>query len=615
MSEGSPLHGTLLELFRWRVRQDPDREATRHLRGDKVVSTTWGEWERRSRTLAAGLAAMGLQPGQRVAILSSTRVEWAWQDLGVMMAGGITVPIFPTEVAEGCAWQLRDAGVRVVFVEDPVQARKLVSVRDRIPSVERVVWMERQARGADGAVLPIEEVAPADDPWLMGFEDFRDLGEGNLASLREDIERRSRAVSPGDCATITYTPGTEGREKGVMLTHRNFKATSRQLSRVLPVGPDDLQLLYLPLAQAFARISLVVSVEAGAVTAFARSYRTVIEDCRTFEPTFFCGVPRLFEKVRARLEAERRSLPWLQRWAMDRVLDLTAPAADGETERDGVVGRVRKEVAERLLYGPLHEVFGRRLRYAISGGAPLGEETGLFFRQHGLEVLEGYGMTETCACTHMSRLQDNVPGTAGTPLPEVEWRLLEDGELLVRGPNVFPGYWNNPQATGEALDDAGWLHTGDLARVDEDERLVITARKRDVIVTASGKVISPSPIVDALRADPLVDQALVHGEGRNFLSALITLDREELGRFAGERGLQGSYEDLTRDPKVFEEVERIVDRVNEGLPSHEHVRKFAILTTELTEEQGELTPTRRIRRRVATERHRALLDSFYSEQY
>jgi long-chain acyl-CoA synthetase len=600
---------TLLELFAARVAANPDGVATRHQAADGMVETTWSEWDRRSTALAAGLAAVGVRPGDRVAVIARTRVEWAWVDLAIHRAGGVAVPIFPTEVAANCAFMLADAGARVVIVEDPAQAAKLVETRDRLLTVERVVWLDPVAPTADGASLRIDEVIASEPGWFLSFDALLERGHEHGATLNAEVERRASEVRPSDLATIHFTPGTEGRPKGVVLTHGNLLAVSRALAEVLPVDASDLQLLYLPLALPFARLSLAVGVAVGATTAFGRSHRTILEDCQAFRPTFLCAVPRLFERVRNRREAHRRNLPGLHRWALSWAL-----GTEDAAERRGPLTGLRLRIADKLAYEPFRDLFGGRLRFAISGGAPLGAENARFFGVHGIEVLEGYGMTETAGCTHINRLNDNSHGTAGTPLPGVRCRIAEDGEIHLSGPMVFNGYWERPDATAAALED-GWFKTGDLGSLDAGGHLTITGRKREVIVTAHGKAIAPQPIAEALTVDPLIGQALIHGDGRYFLSALLVLDRHGLEDFAREAGIVGSYEELTRNELVFAAVEAIVARVNANLGAHEAIRKFAILASPLTAEQGEVTSTQRIRRRVASERHRALLDSFYSEQY
>jgi long-chain acyl-CoA synthetase len=615
MADGLPADRTLLGLFLERARRDTEREATRHLHQDLIVSTTWGDWARRSRTLATALIRLGMKRGDRVAILSGTRVEWAWMDIAIMMAGGISVPIFPTEVSRTCAQLLTDCAPRFAVVEDPSQAAKLFAIRDALPELERLVLLEREVSQADGTVLGLTALCGEDAAqWVFGFDELRELGEGSLDELRAELDTRIGDHQSDDCVTLHYTPGTEGVTKGVMLTQRNFAATARAIAHVLPLGTDDVQILYLPLAQPFARICLAVGMEACFVTAFARSYRAVIEDCATLQPTFVCGVPRLFERIRTRLEVEQRQAPALQRFAV-RMGRLTAAARREEGDSNGVFADLQDLFVERVVVAPVKQVFGGRLRFAISGGAPLTAATGQFFRDHGLEILEGYGMTETTAATHLNHMMDNRLGSVGRPLPGMEVMIAADGEVLLRGAHVTPGYWGNPEATAERLMDDGWLKTGDLGREDSDGYLTITGRKRDVIITANGKAIAPQPIIKALRDEALIDQVLIHGDRRHFLTALFSLDRGALQAFADEHGFDESYEALARHPSVYAVVEAAVERVNKLVAGHEQIRKFAILGSELTPEDGEITQTRVLRRQVVAERHKVLLDSFYLDSY
>jgi len=600
-------YDTLTDMLRTRAQQQSDETATLHVRKDgSVVETSWASWYRRSQVVAAGLMALGVEPGDRVAVMARTRVEWLWVDQGILLAQAVTVPIFYTELATACRTLAEDAQPRVVVVDSPLQLRKWLPQMDTLSAagVERLVVMDAEAVDAEGARVRLSDVVDADDPRVLSLATLQARGEAFLASHGAELERRAGAIGRDDVATITYTPGTEGEPKGVMLTHGNFLAASAGLLDALDLTSDDRQLLYLPLAHAFGRISVVCSVAAGVPIAIARGYRRVLEDARLLEPTFFCSIPRLFEKVMAEFEAEEEAATVVHRavarWALDR---------DG-----GLLDGLKSAVARRIVDSRLRQVFGGRLRFAISGAAALSQQVGSWFEERGVPILEGYGMTETAAVTHLNRLDDNQYGTVGRALAGVEVRLAADGELLLRGGQISTGYWNR-DASVSRLDADGWLHTGDLGVIDDAGHLSITDRKRDIILTATGKVVTPGPISEALRAHPLIGQVLVHGERRSFLSALLTLEREALERFARDVGLDLNYEELVRHPRVFATVEALVDRVNATLPPHENIRKFAILATELTPEGGDLTPTQGVRRRVAAEKHKALLDSFYSESY
>ena len=602
---------TLLDVFFERVRVAPAAEATRHIGADGApCATSWAAWEARSRALAAGLLDLGLAPGARVVVLSRTRVEWAWLDVAILMAGGISVPIFPNELPASCNRVLRDSGARVAIAENPWQLKKLLEVDPAVASELSLILVDAEMTLASGAVMTLAEFGVSPHR-VQTLDELEARGAARLKLADRDLTARIAATEADGCATICYTPGTEGQEKGVMLTHENIAFTCDAIDQLLDLGPQDTQLLYLPLAQAFARLALWVGVRAGTPIAFARSYRTVFEDARTFQPTYLAGVPRLFEKTEEEVEAElQQAGGWtslVAGWVVGKTRENSAT--------DGFFARAKRDLGTRLVARRLRERFGGKLRFAFSGGAPLGVETARFFHTHGIPLLEGYGMVETSAATHLNCLTDCGVGTVGRPLPGVEFRLLEDGELCVRGKNVTPGYWGNRDETNKVFDADGWFHTGDLAEVDDDGRLVITDRKRDIIVTANGKAIGPRPIAEKLRADALIGQVLIHGDRRTFITALVSLRREPLLRFAEEHALEGDYEALTRHPRVFAAVDAAVDRVNATLAPHEIIRKFAILQGELTTEAGELTPTLRVRRRVAAERYKALLDSFYSEPF
>jgi len=606
---------TLLDMFLQRVRETPEMEATRHYKGRNVVITTWKEWHRRSRTLAVGLVGLGLQVGDRVAILCRTRVEWAWMDMAVLMAGGISVPVFPNATAADCAELLEDSGACLVIAEDPMQVAKLVQICEQAPTVSRVIYLDAEHTSPGGDVVGIDDVVDASRAhWVVGLAQLYDLGEERLASSADLLEARRTELQRDTCAVISYTPGTEGRPKGALQTHGNFVATSSALCEALEIGSDDLQLLYLPLAQVFARISLVVAIEAGCCTFFARSSRTVLDDARVCKPAFLCGVPRLFEKTKQQFERELADGGVLSNKVNEWLRDIVADTSEQEAE-EGILHGIKRSIAEKWVWKGMRERMGGQLRFLISGGAPLSVGVAHFFRAHGIRVLEGYGMTETCAATHINRYDAWKIGSVGQALNGVEVAFEDDGELLVRGPNITSGYWNRPRETAAALDSEGWLHTGDLASMDADGFLTITGRKRDVIVSAYGKAIAPSRIASALCSGGLVKQALIHGDKRPFLSALLALDANELNRLCEQHHIDGSDEERIRHPRIYGAVEEIVTRVNNGLPSHENIRKFAILSGETSTESGDLTVMQTVRRDALSEKYAALLDSFYSEDY
>lgn len=610
------MRGSLLERLHDRCDKSGDLPATLHLRGGRVIQTSWAEWERRSRTLAIALIQLGVHPGDRVGILSETRVEWAWFDTAIMMSGAISVPIFPTEVPSYIERVLGATAVGVAIVSNPLQARKVLQVLGNVPALSRLVVLDGQAEDEDGTVVTLRELQEdSREGLLISVEEALDLGETHLSETTARLNGRIMAIKPTDIATICYTPGTEGDQKGVAVTHASMAAAGATVGTALTLGTRDVQLLYLPLAAAFARLSLSVSITVGATIAFARSYRTVLEDCTTYSPTFLCAVPRFFESVRARLLAERKGMPTVQRAALGAALKLADRMTGDDPTSEGMFAGLNRNVVGQLVVGPMRELFGGSLRFAISGGAALQPDTGTFFRTHGLEILEGYGMTETFATSHLNRPGDILFGTVGRPLDGMECQVDADGEVLLRGPFISACYWAGDGPVDSHLED-GWLRTGDLGQEGPEGRLIITDRKRDVINTANGKVIAPQPIVEALRKDALISQVLVHGENRNFLTALIALEPEAARELARSQGLSNlDSEELFRHSAIYQAVQATVDEVNAGLPSHAAIRKFAIVASGFTVESGDVTATEHLRRRTAESRHQSLLDSFYSEQY
>ncbi|MCA9516392.1 MAG: long-chain fatty acid--CoA ligase [Myxococcales bacterium] len=603
---------TLLDVFRAHVEVAPDGVALRHFAEDGALATvTWRQWSERSRALAAGLLAAGLQPGGRVALLSRARVECALIEIAVLMAGGILVPIYPNELPASCARFIEDSGARFAIAEDPWQLKKLLDSAVADGADLQLVLIDPEMRLQSGDVASTAELGVSAAHVTTLARLAARGAQARSARADDELAARSESVLSDGCAAICYTPGTEGSPKGVMLTHHNLVATCDALARALPMRPDDVSLAYLPVAQAFSHTAFWLAVRAGAAIAYARGEGAVLEDLATLAPTVLFGVPRLFERIEEGLEAELIGTGGLQSVVAAWGFGRRGERGDGA----GLLARARGALSKRLIQRRLAQKLGGRLRFAVSGGAPLGVDTARFFEEHGVPLLEGYGMVETAAATHVNRLDDRVVGTVGLPLPGVEARVLDDGELVVRGANVTPGYWGNPLESRKVFDDGGWFRTGDLGRIDASGRLTITDRKRDIIVTANGKAIAPGPIAEKLRADPLVGQAFIYGDRRTYLTALIELDRATLARFAEEHGVAGEYEALTRHPRVYGHVEALVERVNAGLPPHENIKKFAILSGELTTESGDLTPVLGLRRRAIAERHKALLDSFYSESF
>jgi long-chain acyl-CoA synthetase len=592
---------TLDRMFWSRVEASAGLPAHLVKRGGRWEALDWTEVGTIVRELALGLLALGRRPRDIVGLLSASRAEWVHADFAIFSAGGITVPIYPTYTPEQIAYLVNDAGVRTLIVEDPRQLAKVLEAKRAIGGLEQIIVMQGY-EGQDASVLT--------------WEQLRRLGRDHAEALKSVLVERVAATRPHDVATIVYTSGTTGPPKGVVQTHANHIAALRAVAAITPVGLGDVHLLFLPLAHSFARLEAFMGVHCGLTTAFAQSLDALADNLKEVRPHFIAAVPRVFEKVHARIVAGVRARPLLGRkvfaWALDIGREVSRRQQAGAPVPRGL--EARRRLAYRLVFAKLHDLLGGRLRFAVSGGAPLSREVAEFFHALGLVILEGYGLTETCPVLTWNRLGRFRFGSAGLSIPGVELRIADDGEILARGPNVAAGYFRNPAATAEAFGPDGWLHTGDIGRIDADGFLFITDRKKDLIVTSGGVNIAPQNVETLLKADPFVSQALLYGDRRPYPVALIALNGGALREFAGRHGLlAGDHARLAHHPTVVERVGRIVDKVNQGLPSYARVKKFAVLPTDLSEEGGELTPTQKVKRQMVAEKYGDLLEGLYRE--
>jgi long-chain acyl-CoA synthetase len=541
--------------------------------------------------LAKALIASGIEPGDRVALMSRTRYEWTLADYAIWAAGAVCVPVYETSSAEQVEWILGDSGARAVIAETDKHEDLIKSVRGQLPELGQL-WR------IDG----LDELAATDG----------DVTDDTL---------RQRADSRGadDLATIIYTSGTTGRPKGCELTHRNLLMAVRNAAH--GALPDVFEtegsgtLLFMPLAHVFARIIEIGCLESGAVLGHWPDTASVAEGLREFRPTFLLAVPRVFEKVynTAQQQASESA-------AKSRIFAAAADTAiawsrslDGTPAGPGL--RLRHALFDRLVYSKLRAAIGGKVRYAVSGGAPLGDRLGHFFRGAGVTVLEGYGMTETSAAATVNKPVRNKIGTVGQPLPGVSARIADDGEILLRGGIIFGSYWKNHTATSETLDAAGWLHTGDLGSLDEEGFLRVTGRKKEIIVTAGGKNVAPAVLEDRLRAHPLVSQCMVVGDRKPFVACLITLDTEALEHWKRQHGKPDSatVADLVTDPDLIADVQAAVDDANLAVSRAESIRKFRLLTEDFTTDNGYLTPSLKVRRAEVAKAFAAEIDALYAK--
>jgi long-chain acyl-CoA synthetase len=569
----------------------PDAVALRDKHLGRWRETTWKGYAERIARAAGGLRGLGVGPGDRVAIHAENRVEWVVADLAVQALGAISVGIYPTSPEAEVEYLLGHSGARVVVAEDEEQLDKALAVRARVPGLEHLVVMDPRGVREEGILLwaDVEAAEPI------------------------DLEQAAAALVPEDTAIIVYTSGTTGPPKGAMITHANLVFAGEASGRAFATGPGDSSLSYLPLCHVAERLfSVIDAVHAGYVVHFGEGPETFAQDLREVQPTIFLGVPRVWEKMLAGVQVRMGDATRLKRAVYGAALKHGRSRAEARIRggRPGLLDRVYAVV----LYRPLREKLGLlRVRAAISGAAPIAPQVLEFFWALGVPIREGYGMTENTATCTYTPAGDVRIGWVGPALEGVEVALAQDGEVLTRSPGVFAGYWRNPEATAEAVDPEGWLHTGDVGVLSEDGFLRITDRKKDIMITAGGKNIAPSEIENRLKVSPYVREAIVLGDGRKHLAALIGIEGDTVGDWAGRQDLAfTTYADLAGKPEVRELVQQWVDEVNADLAQAEQVKKFTLLAKELDHEDGELTATQKVKRSAIAARFSDEVEALYA---
>ncbi len=602
---------TVVELFRERVSALGHRPALREKRAGRWQSTSWHQWYERSKAIAATMCERGLRPGDRVAIAGNTSLPWVVADLAVQLAGAVVVPIYPSASPSQAQFILDDAGARWVFVDSVF--------------VDGVA----QATGLFGGSAAIQVVTFNDIP-------RRDQAPNNFVALPEleaqgrnlltdktkakALQDRREKLGPEDLATIVYSSGTTGQPKGVMLSHGNLVFEIRSITKALRIGPSDEQLLFLPLAHIFGRMLVFVQIGTGMITSFAESAFKALDNMAEVNPTIFASVPRLFEKIYALTSQsgnrEGKAKQRLLRWAFDVGESFANAKLTGR--RVGRAEALQYRYAKKIVLRRIRRTFGTRLRFAVSGGAPLSEQIAHWFYAANVLILEVYGLTECTGGATLNRLDQFRFGTVGPALPGVEVQVAKDGEVLIRGPNVMTGYWRQATATAEAVDHDRWLHTGDLGELsygvaaDDLPMLQITGRRKDLIVTAGGSNIAPSKLELLLERSPWINHAIVYGDGRPYLVSLLTLDEEAVRRWATDRNLDlEAVETLGQHPEVRGLVDTDIELLNGGLASYETIKKVAIVADQWSVESGELTDTLKVRRNLIVDQYGALLDELY----
>ena len=588
---------TICEMALTTATLHSDGAALRFARDGEWTEMSYAELGKAVSDIARGLMALGIEPGDRVSILSGTRAEWTLADLGALCAGAVVAPIYHTNSPEECGYVLEHAGSRVVFCENAEQVAKVRQVADGCPDLEQIVVLDDMAEGA------------------LTLGELRAQG----ANIKQEaMEATARAVEPGDPATIVYTSGTTGPPKGCITTHDNVMATARMYEDELEFASGDdpvVVFMFLPLAHSLARVTQMVTLDVGGTIAFWRGDpKVVLEDLASTRPTHVPSVPRVFEKVHTKAMAGVEEAGRVKRaifhWALAtgrRVREL-----EHQGRSPGALLRRRHALADKLVLAKVRGLFGPDIRLALTGAAPIAQDVLEFFDACGVLVVEGYGLTETTAAGTLNTQRQFRFGTVGRPLAGTEASIAADGEILLRGPNIFAGYFRNEDATRETMTDDGWLQSGDLGSIDEDGFVRITGRKKDLIITSSGKNISAANIESALRESRWISEAVVFGDGRPYLVALLTLDADEAPALAERVGVECDLPAMAHDQRVLAELAREVEQVNSRFARIEQVKRFAVAERDLSQADGELTPTLKVKRAVVYREYADLFDSLYN---
>jgi long-chain acyl-CoA synthetase len=564
-----------------------EQPAARFKREGEWTELSYRELADAVSEIARGLIALGLQPGDRVGLLCTTRVEWTLVDFAITCTGAVVVPIYPTNSPDECAWVLGDSESRFVVVEDASQAAKIAAARDRLPALEDVIAIELAES-------------------TIALDELRQRGrKGDAAELAQ----RTAAVSPEDTYTIIYTSGTTGPPKGCVLTHGNYRQVTRMCEEIGVIEAGEVVYLYLPLAHSYALLIQLLAVDLGAPLAYwSGDTQQIVPDLMAVKPAYLPSVPRIFEKIYTLVTASND--PATIAAATQLGLKVRRMIEAGEKVPAELQAAFDKADAE--LFANVRNIFGGNLVQATSGAAPIAHEILEFFYACGAPVLEGYGMTETSTVTTTSTVADHRLGTVGRALPGAEIRIADDGEILVRGPHVFRGYYGKGDTTAFGAVADGWLHTGDLGSLDDDGYLSITGRKKDIIITAGGKNLTPANLENDLKRSRWISQAMMYGDRRPYPVALITLDPEEIVHFAREHSLSEDPAVLSREPKVLELIQGVLDEVNANYARVEQIKRFFILDHDLSQETGELTPTLKVKRNVVNEKYGADFERLYA---
>lgn len=593
---------TIVEVLQNRIKKYGDKEFLKYKRENIWMSITWNEFGKMVRNFSAGLLISGMNKGETVCLLSNNRPEWIISDFGILSIGAITVPIYPTLLAKDVAYIINHCEAKILIVENQMQLDKVISVKENLPNLQKIIVFDEYR---------------SDEKIVMSFEEVLKEGEKYLSQNSSIFEEKIKNCKEEDIATIVYTSGTTGPPKGSIITHSNIMFICNSCKKIWSMINDtDTHLSYLPLSHVYERVAAeFFGIYNGGTCYYARSYETLSEDVKDAKPTLFMGVPRVYEKVYQRILANIENSPPLKKkifyWAVN--VGKKYIKLDQEKKRIPLSLSLKYKIADKLVYKKLREALGGKVKYLVSSAAPLSKEIQEFFNACGFRLFEGWGMTETTGPSTLNTPLEYKIGTVGKAIPGVEIKIADDGEILIKGGNVFKGYYKQEEDTKEALED-GWMHTGDIGEIDEDGYLKITDRKKDIIITAGGKNIAPQNIENLLKTNPLIQEAVVIGDKKPYLTTLIVLAREEIEKYAKEKDIEfKNYNDLVKHPEIQKLAQEIIEEKNKDLAQFETIKKFTIMPEEFSIETGELTPTLKVKRKVVYEKFKDIIEGMYKE--
>lgn len=578
-----------------------DRPALMHKVQDKWVGITYKELRETVRNFAMGLLALGIKRNDMVGIISENRPEWVFCDLAILSIGAVDVPMYPSSTSNTIEYIMNDSECKAVIVSNKLQLTKVQKIEKNVKSLKHIIILNEKDA----------------EEGIYTFKSVVDLGRKESDKFDSVLNEEMSKVNPEDLATLIYTSGTTGEPKGVMLTHNNFVSNVKAVLQIIPADHNDIFLSFLPLSHSFERMAgYYTAFSAGCLIAYAQSIDTVAKDLQEVKPTVMTSVPRLFERIHSRvLKNVDNSPPAKQKifyWALE--VGKKYQAAKKEKKLNPIL-TAKYKLAEKLVFNKIRAATGGRLRFFVSGGAALPQEIGEFFESMGILIIEGYGLTESSPVITCNRLDDYKFGSVGKPIPGVEVKIAEDGEILARGPNIMKGYYKNKKATEETIDKDGWLHTGDIGEFDKHGFLKITDRKKHLFKTSGGKYIAPQQLESLFTRSKFIDQFVLIGDNKTFLSALITPDFEAIREYADAHKIPyDRVEDLAHHPEIYKLIEKDIQTLQKNLASYERIRKFVILDKPFTIEGGELTPTLKIRRKIIEERYSHLIKDIYEKE-